>query len=172
MSESVVQEIDAEFARRPERCASDKWRLIKQIGYGVLVAAQFLIVALMIAKLKSPGHQLVASVVQLSGVGLGLSAILTMQVGKVRATPALAENAELVRHGSYRFLRHPMYTALLIFASSYVFSDGSWISVQLWLGLLVVLLTKVFFEEKELRAAFPEYRDYAKTTSRLVPFVW
>ena len=168
MTGPLVQEVDA--AHAPRGC--DRQRRGLRVIYRLLVAVQFCIVAMTIAILKSPGHGLVSSVVQLIGVALGLSAIQTMRIGRVRATPELAKGAELLRHGPYRYLRHPMYSALLLFTGSYIISDGSWFSTQLWLCLFVVLLTKVHYEEKELRRAFPECLDYASKTSRLIPFVW
>lgn len=172
MSGPLVQETHTDSEDyKPDSQQCDKlW--LRRVVYRLLVAGQLIIATMIVLMLKPPGNMLVASIVQLSAVALGLSAILTMRVSRVRVTPALAQDAELVRHGPYRLIRHPMYTALVLFASSYIISDGSWLSVQLWMTLLLVLLTKVYYEEKELRAAFPQYENYASTTSRLIPFVW
>ncbi len=172
MSSSVARPLDGNVVGRQNRELCVKTCTGRRAVYGLLVTAQFIMASLIVVVLTSPGHLFIPSVLQLGGVAFGLSAILTMRIKRLRATPALAEGSELIRHGPYRFVRHPMYSALLIFSSSYVISDGSWLSVQLWLSLFVVLLTKLHYEEVELRSAFHEYDDYARKTNRLIPWVW
>ena len=76
----------------------------------------------------------------------------------------------IVRSGPYRLIRHPSYTgALVTFVASCVLLR-SWIAAV----LAVVALTLAFwrrirYEEELLRAAFPEYAEYATHTGMLLP---
>jgi protein-S-isoprenylcysteine O-methyltransferase Ste14 len=79
----------------------------------------------------------------------------------------------VISDGPYRFVRHPMYTALL---AGYLLSPlvfGSW-----WAGLPVVGLIGLFVwrtarEDATLQAKLPGYAEYAtRTRYRLLPGVW
>ena len=82
----------------------------------------------------------------------------------------------LVTWGPYRYWRHPIYTAILLFTWAGVLSHGL---DPVALGLLAVatLMTavRIASEERLLRAEFPGdagYDAYARRTKRLVPFVF
>ncbi len=81
---------------------------------------------------------------------------------------------ELVTTGLYRFIRHPMYGALLFFAI------GAWLKQPLYWPaavIFVVVVVALFFttkaEEQDMIEAFGQrYADYMKTTKRFIPFVF
>ena len=77
----------------------------------------------------------------------------------------------LVTSGPYRFIRHPIYAAILYFFWAGVAAHPSLITVTV--GLLVTGLTAVRMvaEEKLLLPMYPEYGAYARATKRVVPFV-
>ena len=87
-------------------------------------------------------------------------------------SPALKENAPLRTSGPYRFVRHPMYLALLVFCGGYVIGKFAVYSVSLWLAILLVLALKIYYEEGILRKRHPSFEGYAKKTKRLIPFVF
>jgi len=100
-----------------------------------------------------------------------LWAILTM--GRfTNISPALKENAPLRTNGPYRFVRHPMYLALLIFCGGYVLGNVTAYSVSLWLAILLVLALKIYYEERILAKRLSGFEDYAKKTKRLIPFLF
>jgi protein-S-isoprenylcysteine O-methyltransferase Ste14 len=78
----------------------------------------------------------------------------------------------LVMRGPYRFVRHPLYlgelTALLGIA---VGSDRWLLTVPLWVICVALQLVRTGYEERSLRAEFPEYGPYAERTKRLIPGV-
>jgi protein-S-isoprenylcysteine O-methyltransferase Ste14 len=78
----------------------------------------------------------------------------------------------LVITGPYRFIRHPIYTAVCLFVMPGVIAHWSW-SAVLW-GALVVgsALLRMLFEEKLLVTMYPEYRAYAAARPRMIPFVF
>jgi len=76
----------------------------------------------------------------------------------------------LVTRGPYRFVRHPLYLGEVTALFGVAIGSQRWaIAVPLWLITLVLQLVRTGFEERSLRAVFPEYGDYASRTKRLLP---
>ncbi len=137
----------------------------------LLVGAQFLLVGALIVLQPSARQHVSTLVFHVSGIILGLWAVFSMGRGNLNVSPAVRENASLVQRGPYRWVRHPMYTALLLFMLSYVIAEVTALSVQLWCGLLLVLIVKSFYEESLLAQRFPSYAQYKLRTWRFVPYV-
>jgi protein-S-isoprenylcysteine O-methyltransferase Ste14 len=78
----------------------------------------------------------------------------------------------LVTSGPYRYIRHPIYTAMSALSAAGVVAHWSWASGLL--GGLVVgcALLRIFCEEVLVTARYPEYRQYAATTWRMIPYVF
>jgi protein-S-isoprenylcysteine O-methyltransferase Ste14 len=90
--------------------------------------------------------------------------------GTFRAGPPPAGQA-VIRRGPYRFVRHPMYSAALLVVWTAVAAH-----LTLWTVILGVVVTgavvgRVIWEEKLLRATFPDYADYARSAPALIPYV-
>ena len=80
----------------------------------------------------------------------------------------------LVTRGPYRYWRHPIYAAVLLFVWGGVLGRGvTPPSLDLALAALATAMTivRVQAEEQLLRAAMPEYAGYAARTKRFIPFV-
>ena len=92
--------------------------------------------------------------------------------GNFNVRPELRTGARLVTGGPYRWIRHPMYVSVLLGAAALVVADPRLWRVLLLAALLGVLVLKAAREEVYLRAAFPQYADYASRTWRFVPFVY
>jgi protein-S-isoprenylcysteine O-methyltransferase Ste14 len=110
--------------------------------------------------------------VEAAGIGLGVWAVLTMRLDNLQVTPDVKPAAALVRHGPYRWVRHPMYLALLLTTAPLVITAFSAWRLVAWVLLLINLLVKIDYEERLLRAHFPVYGSYQQTTKRLIPFVY
>jgi len=81
----------------------------------------------------------------------------------------------LVTWGPYRYWRHPIYSAVLLFVWSGVLSHGL---DPTGIGLVVLAtlatIVRVLSEENLLRAAFTGndgYEAYARRTKRFIPFL-
>jgi protein-S-isoprenylcysteine O-methyltransferase Ste14 len=79
---------------------------------------------------------------------------------------------ELITTGPYHFVRHPIYTGLLVMALGTAVAAGH---LRFWLGLVMVGLgfwIKLKQEERLMLRYFPEqYPVYQKQVKALVPFV-
>ncbi len=137
----------------------------------LLVGAQFLLVGALIVLQPSAREHLSSLVFHVCGIALGLWAVFSMGRGNLNVSPAVRKNASLVERGPYRLVRHPMYTALLLFMLSYVIADVTVLSVLIWFGLLLVLVVKSLYEESLLTKRFPSYVQYRQKTWRFAPYV-
>jgi protein-S-isoprenylcysteine O-methyltransferase Ste14 len=91
--------------------------------------------------------------------------------GNFSVFPEVRRSAQLVTSGPYRWVRHPMYTAVLLGAAAFVAVDASVWRIGAWFALVAVLLAKAAREEDYLREFFPEYAAYSAHTRRFIPFV-
>jgi protein-S-isoprenylcysteine O-methyltransferase Ste14 len=74
----------------------------------------------------------------------------------------------LVTGGLYRYVRHPLYTASLIFI--WLIPIMSWNLFALNIGLTIYLILGAIVEERKLLLEFGEaYADYRRRTPMLIP---
>ena len=87
---------------------------------------------------------------------------------------AIRDDHQLIRSGPYALLRHPSYTGALMCFYGVGLMLGSWASlVLLVIPPTLAFLHRIRVEESVLSLAFPkDYPEYARTTRRLVPYVW
>lgn len=78
----------------------------------------------------------------------------------------------LVTTGPYRYLRHPIYVAALLFLWTGIAVHPSTGSLLAGLVGTAATLARMLSEERLLRERYPEYADYARRAKRLVPFVY
>lgn len=103
---------------------------------------------------------------------LGLWTVWTMRSGRFNIVPDVPDNSELVTHGPYRFIRHPMYATLLLGALALVLSEPTLLRAVVWVVLLIDLVLKLTYEERLLVESFPFYAEYRQHSKRLVPLVY
>ena len=87
---------------------------------------------------------------------------------------AIQAEHRVVRHGPYRFVRHPSYSGVLLACAGLGIAYGNLLSLAAFALLpLLGILIRIHVEERTLSIALgDDYRDYAAATARLLPLVW
>lgn len=79
----------------------------------------------------------------------------------------------VISTGPYHYVRHPMYSAIVIFVVGTALLLGSWYGLLSGLILVVILAWRAVLEERTLRKELPGYAAYmAQVKYRLIPYVW
>ena len=108
---------------------------------------------------------------QMAAVGLNVWARRSFQEGTFRVSAAPG-GTSIIRRGPYRVVRHPMYSSVLLFIWAAVVSHASVFTLTVGIAATVMIVVRVVAEERLLRAHYPEYPDYARSTKALVPYVF
>lgn len=107
-----------------------------------------------------------------AGALLGVVVLFYNRPGNFSIYPEICEGATLITEGPYRWMRHPMYTALIMMMIGVSGYNGRWINQVAALALIAIVVTKALREEKLLPRIFPAYPDYANTTKRFIPYIY
>lgn len=142
----------------------------------VLVGAQFALIAVL-AGLALPRFlhaQAPAGAwsVAAAGVLLGVWAISCNRPGNFNIRPTPREGGRLVQEGPYRWIRHPMYTAVMVLGMACAWAGMTawgWISLA---ALATVLVIKAGVEERWMLAEHPDYTAYRARTQRFIPWIF
>jgi protein-S-isoprenylcysteine O-methyltransferase Ste14 len=121
-------------------------------------------------------HQ--STTLQLIGIGILFIGYVNLR----SAFTALGENYSplfdayhphsIQTQGIYKFIRHPIYLFNLFVSYGLAISSGSlWALAFATTGLCFVLRA-ISLEEQYLPEKFPEYKDYAKKSWRLIPYIF
>ena len=139
-----------------------------------LVTAQFICLGVIVVSFFPPPlwHSAILTgigcLLVVCGVLLGLWAIVSFKQ-TVRVLPSPSVNSSLVLRGPYAYIRHPMYSALLI-ASIGVFVAYPTVTRFCAMGVLyLVLRAKMIYEERLLTERFIDYNDYTMRIGKLLP---
>ncbi len=89
--------------------------------------------------------------------------------GSLTANPVPRESGRLIETGLYKYVRHPIYTGLLLATLGSCVQSMAVVKFFFWFLLLGLLIYKARFEEKLLAAKYSTYTDYMKRTGRFVP---
>ena len=137
-------------------------------AFGLLVAIAAIITLGLTGNLFSASPFVIAA--QVLAVGLSVWARRSFPDGTFRVTAAPGGESIITR-GPYRMIRHPMYAAVLIFIWAAVLSHRSLLTVLIGIVVTSVIVARVIAEEKLLRAHYPDYREYTKSTRALIPYI-
>lgn len=86
--------------------------------------------------------------------------------------PRPLEDAELKRNGPYAFMRHPIYTAVIVgsFGWALLWASGAGVAVAVVVALFMD--RKATREERWLVEQFPGYVAYRARVRKLIPWVY
>ena len=87
-------------------------------------------------------------------------------------TVTIKQNHELITSGPYRFVRHPIYSGLLLAFVGTALARAEWRGVLAVVLVVWALWRKLRTEEQRMREHFgPAYDEYARRTPALIPFI-
>ena len=112
-------------------------------------------------------------VISLQCAAVVLMAWARMTLGRRSFHAGADPTAEgLVIVGPYRFIRHPIYTTACLFGWAGALGNWSAQAALLASILFVGAVVRMLCEERLVMGWYPEYREYARTRKRMVPYVF
>lgn len=85
----------------------------------------------------------------------------------------IKKDHELITKGIYKYVRHPIYGALLIMPTGALIVSGSYTFIVCFIFILFAIKTFAKREEKLLTKHFgKKYAEYMKTTKKFIPFIY
>ena len=146
-----------------------KTKLLKTgslLGFGIAVIGLLFLVFNNYVISKNP----IIIIIQLLSLSLMIWARITFRSRSFHLTANPTEGG-LVTNGPYRWLRHPIYAAIIYFGLACLISFPKIEVLVAVLFIIVGLFTRMLLEEKALKNTYPEYAEYSKRAKRLIPFV-
>lgn len=122
---------------------------------------------------RSPAIYWVGMTIIWLGFLLRIWAIVTLG-HSFRTTVEVDQNQQIIKHGPYKWIRHPSYSGLLLMCCGFGIAVQNWLSVTVVIVLpLLALLYRIRIEEAALVTEIgAPYREYQRHTKRLIPGIW
>lgn len=115
---------------------------------------------------------IVADLVMLCGLVLALRSRFVL-AGNWSASLVLKENHELIVRGPYRYVRHPIYSGLLLMVLATVVYTGSVAWMIGFVGSICFVLAESRLEEQLMLRTFPnDYSAYRRRVKALIPYLF
>jgi protein-S-isoprenylcysteine O-methyltransferase Ste14 len=164
MLNTVILIITMVIRRPPKRVTPNPWYWLL-----AFVASYWLVFILFFLQ---KGKPLTANWITDALAVLGLVIMLWARLSLGRNIGLVPAQRELVHSGAYAFMRHPVYTGLLVTSIAFVLRAYSPLNALLMgLGVFWFIPIKSLVEENFLRAD-PQYADYMqRVRARWIPFV-
>ncbi len=106
----------------------------------------------------------------LTAIAVVLGVLGALYLGReLTPSPLPTASAKLVTEGPYRFVRHPIYTAVTVLGVGISLRSGSVMGTVAFIGLIILFNFKARWEETRLAMSFPGYESYMNTTGRFLP---
>jgi len=140
----------------------------------ILVFIQFLAIFLMLLPIgsKTSEYASFGLMVIFIGVSVGVLALSKNKLGNFNIRPNIKENCSLITTGIYSYIRHPMYTSVLVSMFGVMLLYINIFEIVIFFILLLNMLVKMFYEESLWLCTSQEYKEYTKNTKRLIPYIF
>jgi protein-S-isoprenylcysteine O-methyltransferase Ste14 len=146
---------------------------IKSKDY-LLVSVQFLLFTLYLwnpvsAKVYNGNYlDFIAASAVLLGILIMLFAIYGLRKS-ISPFPSPRKDAVLIQVGIYKFVRHPIYTSILLCTFGWAIYSNSMFRMIIFVALILLFEIKSNFEETLLTKRFKDYINYKKVTGKYLP---
>lgn len=105
--------------------------------------------------------------------GIGIIAWSAINLGRsLTPFPRPLPSAQLVTRGAYRFVRHPIYSGVLLTALGLALFTLSPLRLVLMLVLAIFFDRKANREEHWLQARHPQYQAYRLSVKKFIPWIY
>jgi protein-S-isoprenylcysteine O-methyltransferase Ste14 len=144
-------------------------------GLWVLAQIPLLFLVFVIPLRFGAGHFVPTEPVQMAGVAVMVLGAMLIVRGFISLGDALTPfprplaDATLHRQGAYRWMRHPIYTGVMLAAFGWALW---WLSAPGAVGALALAIffdRKAAYEETWLRKRYKGYGDYARRVKKFIP---
>ena len=145
----------------------------RTVGWAFVAGQVVLLVALVLLPGRDdwptpPWVRTAGQVLVIAGFVLMIMASLRLGRG-LTATPVPNARGRLITGGLYRYVRHPIYTGVLLIVAGLTLRSGSVVTLAVAVVTVVFFDRKARWEEAQLRERYPDYAEYASHTPRFVP---
>jgi len=86
--------------------------------------------------------------------------------------PEPRKNHKIIQKGPYKYIRHPMYTSVILISLLLFLSQPSFIGFMVLALILYICDEKAKLEEDLLTKLHKEYQTYQAATKKFIPFVY
>jgi len=146
---------------------------VPMIFAALLLAAPRLLPLALQRRILPPGALVPTLGIVLIAAGLGFTVWARRHLGRNWSSQVVVkEDHALIRTGPYRRLRHPIYTGLLLAFLGTAMIIGEVRAFLAFILLLTSFAIKSQAEEARMKETFPEYEQYRRETSALIPYVF
>ena len=146
--------------------------MLKNKNYSyLLVTSQFTCIAFLIVLNLSMFTKVVPILIFVLGIIVFLYTLLFNKISNFNIIPDIKKDAKLITTGAYRFIRHPMYFAVLITMFAPLTNSLDYINILICTLLTITMFLKATKEEKLWHMESIEYKNYMQNTKMIIPFV-
>jgi protein-S-isoprenylcysteine O-methyltransferase Ste14 len=143
-------------------------------GWVILQVFIFLVIGLSVnyVRVNVPLWLRICALISLLTGGM-LGTLGVLYLGKnLTPFPKPKYDTQLIRHGIFRMVRHPIYSGLIFGTFGWSLFIGSLPGMILSIILFLFFDLKSRREESWLTERFPEYKEYQKRVKKLIPFIY
>jgi protein-S-isoprenylcysteine O-methyltransferase Ste14 len=148
----------------------------KRLKGNLLVVGQFVLLGALIfypsSGLNTGVFSYFLAAVSLTSLFLGfvIIALSALALGRsLTAHPIPGKNAELVTDGLYKYVKHPIYSGLLLVGFGLMITGGFFPHALFFIALVLLLMYKARFEEALLASRYAGFLEYSRKTGRFIP---
>jgi protein-S-isoprenylcysteine O-methyltransferase Ste14 len=146
--------------------------MIYKINSKLLVPIQFISIFLILLPKQSTVFVKFWWLLPLIAVFTALWIFTHNKVGNFNIVPEIRENASLVVTGPYKYVRHPMYSSLILFMVGIVLWKFCILNVVFLSMMIMAVFIKAYKEEKLWLRSDEAYKSYKISTKMVVPFLF